>query len=210
MLESVDLTPTNSAGSYAMVSWTFPGGVNCANADTPAQQLGGVRYVDIQIDNEPSVRANCVDGAIANGGQGVYSATTAPGNHTVYLTGLTSNLYPLFYASSAITTQVGTPVANQMAFQWGVGGVVVSWSLQNTTGASQTCTSANNPYVYVNFVDSTNTAVYPNPGDTNTCDAAPTRYFYLPAAGGVPTTGSTSAARRTPRPGRPPRIRCSW
>ncbi|HEY8211837.1 MAG TPA: hypothetical protein VIG99_30355 [Myxococcaceae bacterium] len=201
--ETVDLTPIGQPGSYALLTWTFPGGVTCANADTPSQQLGGVKYVDIQIDDEGPVRANCVDGAIANGGQGVYSALTAPGNHTVYLTGLSDGLYPLFYGSSAITTQSGTPVANQVSLQWGVGGVVVNWTLQSSSSAAQTCLGTGNPYVYVNFVDSTNTALYPTPGDTNTCNAAPTRYFYLPAGPGgtnyrIDVTGATNTASWSP------------
>jgi hypothetical protein len=183
-LESVDLTPVGQPGSYALMTWTFPGGVTCANADTPAKQLGGVKYVDITMDGDTTttVRANCVDGAIADSGQGVYSALVDAGDHTVTLTALSDSLYPLFSASGNITTTAGTPVSDQVALQWAVGGVVVNWSLQSSGGSSQTCLGAGNPYVYVNFVDSTNTAVYPDPGDTNTCNAAPTRYFYLAAA----------------------------
>lgn len=186
VMEQVDLTPVGQPGSYALLTWTFPNNMTCANADTPAQQLGGVASVDITLDGNgnTTVRANCTDGSVANGGQGVYSALVAPGNHTITLTALSSSLYPLFSASGNITTTTGTPVANQVNLQWAVGGVVVSWSLQGTTGGAQTCLGAGNPYVYVNFVDSTNTAIYPLPGDTNTCNAAPTRYFYLPAAAG--------------------------
>jgi hypothetical protein len=200
VLESVDLTPYGQPGSYALLTWTFPGNVTCANADTPAQQLGGVRWVDITLDGNNTVRANCADGAIANGGQGVYSALVDPGSHPITLTALSDSLYPLFTASGTVTTTTGTPVANQVSLQWAVGGVVVSWSLQSSTGSAQTCLGTGNPYVYVNFVDSTNTAVYPNAGDTNTCNAAPTRYFYLPAAATTGTnyridlTGATNSA----------------
>ncbi|HYV47398.1 MAG TPA: hypothetical protein VFA20_21210 [Myxococcaceae bacterium] len=184
VLESVDLTPYGQPGSYALVTWTFPGNVTCANADTPAQQLGGVAYVDITMDGNNTVRANCADGAVANGGQGVYSALVDPGAHTISLTALSSNLYPLFSASGNVTTNSSAPVADQVNLQWAVGGVVVSWTLQSNGGGAQTCLGTGNPYVYVNFVDSTNTAVYQQPGDTNTCNAAPTRYFYLSAAAG--------------------------
>jgi hypothetical protein len=203
--ESVDLMPYGQPSSHAMLTWSFPGNVNCANADTPAQQLGGVRYVDITLDGDGNTtrRADCVAGAVANGGPGVYSAPVDPGNHTITLTALSDGLYPLFTASGNITTVAGNPVANQVSLQWAVGGAVVSWSLQSSTGSAQTCLGTGNPYVYVNFVDSTNTAVYQQPGDTNTCNAAPTRYFYLPAAAGgsnyrIDLTGATSSNTWSP------------
>ena len=186
--EQVDLAPV----SYAWLTWTFPGNVTCANADTPANFYGGVKYVDIDIDGQ-AVRANCVDGALANGGQGVYSAAVGPGNHVITLTALGAftpaggqeSVYPLFGASHALTTTLGAPVLDQAALQWMVGGTVVSWSLQSPTGTAQACDTANRtPYVYVNFVDSTNTAVYAQPGDANYCNAVSTKYYYLQAAAG--------------------------
>jgi hypothetical protein len=206
VLETVDLTPYGQPGSYALVSWTFPSGFTCATADTPAGYYlasGGVKYVDIAIDSDTAVRANCADGSIANSGQGVYSALTAPGTHTLTLTALTSSLYPLFSATGALTTYAGSPVSDQVNLQWAVGGTVVSWALQSPTGSAQTCGGTGNPYVYVNFVDSTNTAQYPAPGDTNTCNAAPTRYFYLPAAAGgtnyrIDVSGATNTATWSP------------
>ncbi len=183
VLETVDLTPYGQPGSYALVTWRFPGNVTCANADTPAQQLGGVAYVDIDIDGEV-VRANCADGSLANSGQGVYSALVDPGAHTMKLTALTANLYPLFTGTNSLTTLAGAPVANEVALQWAVGGVVVNWTLQSSGGAAQTCLGSGNPYVYVNFVNTDYpTGIYAAPGDANACNAAPTRYFYLPASG---------------------------
>ena len=207
VLENVDLTPYGQAPTYAIVTWTFPGNVTCRNADTPADYFAGVKYVDIDVDGS-AVRASCADGSVANGGQGVYTAYVPAGAHTITLTALgaytptggAEQTYALFGASHSLTTTVGTPVTDQVALKWLVGGMVVGWSLQSSTGSAQTCTGTGNPYVYVNFVDSTNTAVYPNPGDTNVCNAAPTRYFYLYAAATTGTnyrvdmSGATSTA----------------
>jgi len=190
VLETVDLTPRDGKTSYALVTWTFPGNVNCADADTPAKQLGGVKYVDITFDNDSSttVRANCVDGSIANSGAGVYSALVDPGSHTISLTGLSASEYPLFTASSAMVTQNGTPASNQIGLQWAVGGVVVGWTLQSSTGAAQTCLGTGNPYVYVDFESSLYPqGIYGQADDANLCGAAPTRYFYLPASGATGT-----------------------
>src|SRR5262249_19557522 len=117
----------------------------------------------------------------------VYSAPTSPGAHTVYLTALSSNLYPLFTASSPVTTSVSSAISNQMGLRWAVGGVVVSWQLESRTNASQVCSAVNSPNVWVNFVNSdVPNGIYPGKGDKNACTGSDpayyvTRYFYLPA-----------------------------
>lgn len=188
VLENVDLTPNGQASSYALVSWRFPGNVTCANADTPANQLGGVAYVDVVLDGAAPVRLNCVDGSYAAGSVGVSTPMIDPGQHTLSLTAVSSNVtgnYPLFRASGTMTTTVGTPVSNLVDLQWAVGGVVVDWTLYASNGTTQqSCSGANNPTVYVQFINTaTTTGVYPSPGDPNPCTAAPTRYFYLPTSG---------------------------
>src|SRR5688572_18014061 len=49
----IDLTPVGVPPSYAYLSWTFPGGVNCAQA--------GISFVDVTIDGQ-TTQYECVGG----------------------------------------------------------------------------------------------------------------------------------------------------
>ncbi|HVE84057.1 MAG TPA: hypothetical protein VND93_14470 [Myxococcales bacterium] len=190
VLETVDLTPYGQPASYGLVAWRFPDDRTCAQADTPQGYFGGVASVDITMEGS-TIRVSCASGSVAASSPGVQSQLVAPGTHDVTVTALSSSNYPLFTYSGTMTTYAGNPVSNTVDLQWAVGGLMVGWTLQSPTGATQACTVPSDPtkptepYVYVQFVNPvTNTGLYAAPGDPNECTASPVKYYYLPAGSG--------------------------
>jgi hypothetical protein len=186
---TVDLTPVGGPSSWAYISWRFPNNpatTTCAQAQPPNTDpaIGGIAYVDVEIDGTLSKRFHCAEGSPLAPGfvAGIQTPALAPGSHTLKVTALLSSLYPVYTYSGTFVTTAGTPISNEVPLAWAVGGVNVKWTF--TQGSTvRSCADVGNPNVYVQFVDvATGYGVYANPGDLQACDATvlgPKHYFFL-------------------------------
>ncbi len=173
---TVDLTPSGGPNSYAYLSWTFP--PNSASA-TPDCTTAGVTTVTYQIDNLQAVSVNCTDGW--NTAQ-ITTGYVAAGVHTLSMSASDSGGYIWYAYGGTLTTYAGNPVADAVPFDWAVGGAVVSWTIEDSTGTNVlSCGQAGISTVYVNFSTDGVNWVYSGSGDPQPCGNAVSVYSALPA-----------------------------
>ncbi|KFE64344.1 hypothetical protein DB31_2138 [Hyalangium minutum] len=96
----VDLTPTGNPGSYAYLSWSFPGNMSCAQA--------GVSTVEVLLDGLAPHSAPCTAGQTPPGLQTPY---LAPGLHSIELIARASSGQPLYTYRGGLTTRAYDPVS---------------------------------------------------------------------------------------------------
>ncbi len=161
---TVDLTPAGGPNSYAFLTWTFP--PNSSSA-TPNCTQAGVTTVTYSIDGATPVSVNCADGFNTTGVQTGY---VAAGAHSLVLDAYDSSNYRWYTYTGSLTTYAGNPVSDAISFQWGVGGAVVKWTIEDQTGTTVlSCAQAGITTVYVNFSADGSTWLYPGSGDAQPC-----------------------------------------
>lgn len=172
VLVDATLTPRGGENSYAYLSWTFPANGSSWN---PTCTQAGVVSVDVSIDGGAWSRLDCTEGW--NDSQ-VVTPYLTQGSHTLAFIGWSSGGQPYYYATGAVETRTGAPVA--ASFQLGaVGGMAIRWELFD--GSSyETCAEAGLTGMAINLLNkATGELVFGIAGDTQSCDGAPIIYSYL-------------------------------
>jgi hypothetical protein len=169
---NVNLDEARAETSYAYLTWSFPA---LTGAASPTCAQTGVAHVDVSFDGATAVRYPCVDGQTSGGAVTPYLSS---GTHSISLTAVTVDNYPLYAKQGTLVTTVGVPSAQGYALDWAVGGVTVGWSL-SAASVAQSCASADLTNVYVNFQDAAGNWVYGQTGDEQACATTSVSYNYL-------------------------------
>lgn len=168
---SINLTALQSATGSALISWTFPNNLACAQVGDVASGRA-VSRIQVSVDGSAATPVDCARGnaTAANPAAAITIDNLTGGAHTVDLIAQDNQGFSYLRATHTVTVNPGGSVAGTFQMQWIVGSLPLRWSFLNA-GIAITCQQANVQSVFVNFRNQTTQ-----------------RYVFIDAAGN-PTAG---------------------
>ncbi|XXF76608.1 hypothetical protein P2318_26640 [Myxococcaceae bacterium GXIMD 01537] len=170
---NVDLTPRGSPPSYAYLSWFFPNGANCSQAN--------VKTVRVTLDGQLSENFNCALGNTTT--STVKTPYLEPGTHSIELIAYDAYGTRTHSFKGSVTTQSGRPSSAEYTLRAETGRVLVGWTLSRDGGVtSLTCQQAGVQEVSIDFQyqDGSNRWVFNGNGDNGPCSTQPASYDLAP------------------------------